>query len=192
MGMDIKKIEKAVKMILEAIGEDINRQGIKETPKRVAKMYSEIFSGIAEDPHKVLGKVFKEEFDELVLIKDIPFYSMCEHHLLPFYGKAHIAYLPDGNKVVGISKIARLVDVFAKRPQLQERITNQIADTIMETLTPQGAMVVIEAEHLCMIMRGIKKPGTKIVTSAMRGIFLRDIRTRTEALNLIMERGRTF
>ena len=190
--MDMKKIEKAVKMILEAIGEDVNRQGIKETPKRVAKMYSEIFSGLTEDPHKVLGKVFKEEFDELVLIKDIPFYSMCEHHLLPFYGKAHIAYLPDGNKVVGISKIARLVDVFAKRPQLQERITNQIADTIMETLTPQGTMVVIEAEHLCMIMRGIKKPGTKIVTSAMRGIFLRDIRTRTEALNLIMERSKTF
>ena len=185
--MDREKIEKAVKMILESVGEDVNRKGIKETPKRVAKMLEEILSGYTQDPKKVLGKVFYEEFNELVLVKDIPFYSLCEHHMLPFFGKAHIAYIPDGKKVVGISKFARLVDVFTKRLQLQERMTNQIADTIMETLTPQGAMVVIEAQHLCMIMRGVKKPGSKIVTSAMRGIFLRDLRTRAEALNLIME-----
>lgn len=185
--MHKEKIEKAVKMILEGIGEDVNRKGIKETPKRVSKMLEEILSGYKQDPKKVLGKVFYEEFNELVLVKDIPFYSLCEHHLLPFFGKVHIAYIPDGKKVVGISKFARLVDVFTKRLQLQERMTNQIADTIMETLTPQGAMVVIEAQHLCMIMRGVKKPGSKIVTSAMRGIFLRDLRTRAEALNLIME-----
>ena len=184
--MNREKIEKAVKQILEGIGENVNRKGLKETPRRVAKMLEEILSGYKQDPKKILGKVFYEEFNELVLVKDIPFYSLCEHHILPFFGKAHIAYIPDGKKVVGISKFARLVDVFTKRLQLQERMTNQIADTIMETLTPQGAMVVIEAEHLCMIMRGVKKPGSKIVTSAMRGIFLRDLRTRAEALNLIM------
>lgn len=184
--MNREKIEKAVKQILESIGENVNRKGLKETPRRVAKMLEEILSGYKQDPKKILGKVFYEEFNELVLVKDIPFYSLCEHHILPFFGKAHIAYIPDGKKVVGISKFARLVDVFTKRLQLQERMTNQIADTIMETLTPQGAMVVIEAEHLCMIMRGVKKPGSKIVTSAMRGIFLRDLRTRAEALNLIM------
>lgn len=184
--MDRAKIEKAVKQILEGIGEDVNRKGLKETPKRVARMYEEILGGITQDPEKILNKVFYEEYNELVLVKDIPFYSLCEHHMLPFFGKAHIAYLPDGKKVVGISKFARLVDAFTKRLQLQERITNQIADTIMKVLTPQGAMVVIEAEHLCMIMRGVKKPGSKIVTSAMRGIFLRDLRTRAEALNLIM------
>jgi len=188
--MDREKIEKAVKIMLESIGEDVNRKGLKETPKRVAKMFEEILSGYKQDPKKVLGKVFYEEFNELVLVKDILFYSLCEHHMLPFFGKVHIAYIPDGKKVVGISKFARLVDVFTKRLQLQERITNQIADTIMETLTPQGAMVVIEAQHLCMIMRGVKKPESKIVTSAMRGVFLRDLRTRAEALNLIME-GRT-
>ena len=184
--MNREKIEKAVKQILEGIGENVNRKGLKETPRRVAKMLEEILSGYKQDPKKILGKVFYEEFNELVLVKDIPFYSLCEHHILPFFGKAHIAYIPDGKKVVGISKFARLVDVFTKRLQLQERMTNQIADTIMETLTPQGAMVVIEAEHLCMIMRGVKKPGCKIVTSAMRGIFLKDLRTRAEALNLIM------
>lgn len=184
--MNREKIEKAVKQILEGIGENVNRKGLKETPRRVAKMLEEILSGYKQDPKKILGKVFYEEFNELVLVKDIPFYSLCEHHILPFFGKAHIAYIPDGKKVVGISKFARLVDVFTKRLQLQERMTNQIADTIMETLTPQGAMVVIEAEHLCMIMRGVKKPGSKIVTSAMRGIFLKDLRTRAEALNLIM------
>ncbi|MCM8766768.1 MAG: GTP cyclohydrolase I FolE [Candidatus Omnitrophica bacterium] len=185
MKMDIMKIEKGMKLIIEGLGENINKKNLKDTPKRVAKMYVEIFSGIDIDPKKVLGKVFKEDYNELVLIKDINFYSICEHHFLPFFGKAHIAYLPDGNNVVGISKIARLVDVLSKRPQLQERMTNQIVDIIMNVLTPQGAMAIVEAEHMCMIMRGIKKPGTKIVTSAMRGIFLRDLRTRTEALNLI-------
>ncbi len=188
--MDQNKIEKAVRMIIEAIGENPNRKGIRETPKRVARMYSELCGGLEEDPEKILGKVFKEDFNELVLVKDIPFFSLCEHHLLPFYGKAHVAYLPDNQKVVGISKIARLVDVFSKRMQLQERITNQIADTMMKVLTPQGAMVVIEAEHMCMGMRGVRKSGTKIVTSAMRGIFLRDFRTRTEAISLIMPSAR--
>ncbi|MCM8788757.1 MAG: GTP cyclohydrolase I FolE, partial [Candidatus Omnitrophica bacterium] len=181
-----KRIEKSIKKILEAIGEDPSRKGLRDTPKRVAKMYLDIFSGIHQDPDVILGKVFHEQYNELVLLKDIPLYSMCEHHLLPFFGRAHIAYLPDGKRIVGISKLARLVDVYAKRPQVQERLTNQIADTIMKVLQPQGAMVIIEAEHMCMIMRGAKKPGTKIVTSAMRGIFLRDIRTRSEALNLIM------
>jgi GTP cyclohydrolase IA len=186
--MDEKKIEKSFKAMIESIGENPARQGLKETPRRVARMYAELFSGLQQDPKKVLGKVFKENFNELVLIRDIPFYSMCEHHFLPFYGKAHIAYLPDGQRVVGISKLARLVEVFAKRPQLQERITAQIVDTIMESLTPQGAMVIIEAEHMCMAMRGVKKPGSKVVTSAMRGTFLRDIRTRTEAINLLMNK----
>ena len=183
--MDQKKIEEAIKNIIEAVGENPNRKGIKETPKRVARMYAELLGGIEEDPEKILGKTFKENFNELVLVKDIPFFSLCEHHLLPFYGKAHIAYLPDNGVVVGISKLARLVDIFSRRMQLQERITNQIADTIMKVLTPQGTMVVIEAEHMCMSMRGARKAGTKIVTSAMRGIFLRDFRTRTEAINLI-------
>lgn len=181
-----QEIEKAITKIIEAIGEDPKRKGLRDTPRRVAKMYLDIFSGIKEDPEEILGKVFHEQYNELVLLKGIPLYSMCEHHLLPFLGSAHIAYLPDGKRIVGISKLARLVDVYAKRPQVQERLTNQIADTIMKVLQPQGAMVVIEAEHMCMIMRGVKKPGTKIVTSAMRGIFLRDIRTRSEALNLIM------
>jgi len=184
--MNQKKICSAVKIILEAVGENPERKGLKETPRRVAKMYEEILGGIKENPGKILGKVFHEDYNELVLIKNIPLYSVCEHHLLPFYGEIHIAYLPDGKRVVGISKIARLVEVFARRLQLQERLTNQIADTIMKVLNPQGTMVVIEAEHMCMIMRGVKKSGTKIVTSAMRGIFLRDIRTRTEALDLIM------
>jgi len=183
--MDQNKIEAAVKTIIEAIGENPNRRGIKETPKRVARMYAELFGGLEEDPEKILGKVFKEDFNELVLVKDIPFFSLCEHHLLPFYGKAHVAYLPDNQNVVGISKIARLVDVFSRRMQLQERITNQIADTMMKVLTPQGAMVVIEAEHMCMSMRGVRKPGTLTVTSAVRGIFQENEKTRSETLALI-------
>jgi len=180
------EIEKAVRTILVNIGEDVTRKGIKDTPARVARMYQEIFSGLKADPDQVLGKIFHEDYNELVLLKDIPFFSFCEHHLLPFFGKAHIAYLPDGKRVVGISKLARLVDIFAKRPQVQERLTNQIVDTIMRTIQPQGAMAVIEAEHMCMVMRGVRKPGSRVVTSAMRGIFLRDIRTRTEALDLII------
>ncbi len=186
--MDLEKIQQAVRMILEAIGENPNRKGLKETPRRVARMYEEICAGLNENPEQVLGKIFYEDYNELVLVKNIPLYSLCEHHLLPFYGQACVAYLPDGKRVIGISKIARLVEICAKRPQVQERLTTQIADTLMKALNPRGAMVVIQAEHMCMIMRGIKKPGTKIVTSAMRGIFLRDIRTRTEALDLIMSK----
>ena len=184
--MDKKKIQKGIRLFLEGIGENPDREGLKETPSRFARMCDELLSGAAQKPEQILGKIFNEEYSELVLVKNIPLYSFCEHHILPFFGVAHIAYLPDGKRVVGISKIARLVEVFSKRLQLQERLTSQIADTIMDVLKPQGAMVVIEAEHMCMIMRGVKKPGTKIVTSAMRGIFLRDIRTRTEALDLVM------
>ncbi|MCL5408738.1 MAG: GTP cyclohydrolase I FolE [Candidatus Omnitrophica bacterium] len=187
---DSNKIEDAVKMIIEALGEDLNRKGLKDTPERVARMYEEILSGFKSNPEEILGKVFQENYNELVLLSNIPLYSMCEHHLLPFYGKAHIAYLPDGGRVVGISKLARLVDAYAKRLQVQERLTSQIVDTIMKILQPQGAMVVIEAEHMCMVMRGVKKPGAKVTTSAMRGIFLRDIRTRTEALDLIIGNSR--
>ncbi|HPP13189.1 MAG TPA: GTP cyclohydrolase I FolE, partial [bacterium] len=166
------------------------RRGLKETPRRVARMYQELFSGLAQKPEEVLGKVIHEDYNELVLVKDIPLFSMCEHHLLPFIGRAHVAYLPEGRRVVGISKLARLVDICSRRPQVQERLTTQIVENIMKALLPRGAMVVIEAEHLCMIMRGIQKPGSKVVTSAMRGIFLRDIRTRTEALELMMGRSR--
>ena len=182
-------IEKAIRTILREIGENPKRQGLKETPERVARMYEEILSGMKRDPEKILGKVFYEEYNELVLLKNIPLFSLCEHHLLPFYGEAHIAYLPEGKRVVGISKLARLVDAYAQRLQLQERLTTQIADTIMKVLRPQGTMVIVEAEHMCMLMRGIKKPGSKVVTSAVRGIFMRDIRTRTEALNLITHRA---
>ena len=187
---DLEQIEKAVKTIIKSIGDDPERKGLKETPKRVAKMYEEILSGFQSNPEEILGKVFHENYNELVLLSNIPLYSLCEHHLLPFYGKAHIAYLPAGGHVVGISKLARLVDAYAKRLQVQERLTNQIVDTIMKVLQPQGAMVVIEAEHMCMVMRGVKKPGAKVTTSAMRGIFLRDIRTRTEALDLIIGNSR--
>jgi len=172
--------------LLEGIGENPERRGLKETPRRVARMYQELFSGLGQKPEEVLGKVIHEDYNELVLVKDIPLYSMCEHHLLPFTGRAHVAYLPDGRRVVGISKLARLVDICSRRPQVQERLTTQIVETIMKSLLPRGAMVVVEAEHLCMIMRGIQKPGSKVVTSAMRGIFLRDIRTRTEALELML------
>ncbi len=184
--MDQVKIEKAVRLLLEGIGENPERRGLKETPRRVARMYQELFSGLGQKPEQVLGKVIHEDYNELVLVKDIPLYSMCEHHLLPFTGRAHVAYLPDGRRVVGISKLARLVDICSRRPQVQERLTTQIVETIMKSLLPRGAMVVVEAEHLCMIMRGIQKPGSKVVTSAMRGIFLRDIRTRTEALELML------
>ena len=184
--MDIDRIQKATRMLLEAVGENPDRKGLRETPRRVARMYEEILGGMAQDPAKMLGKIFHEEYDELVLVRGVPVFSLCEHHLLPFVGEAHVAYLADGKRVVGISKIARLVDIYARRLQLQERFTGQIADTLMEALHPRGVMVIVEAQHLCMSMRGVKKQGARIVTSAMRGIFLRDIRTRTEALNLIM------
>lgn len=183
--VDTKKIETAVKMILEAIGEDIEREGIKETPARVARMYKEIFSGLWEEPEKYLYKLFSEDHDEMVLVKDIPLYSMCEHHLLPFYGMAHIAYIPKNGNVTGLSKLVRVMEGFAKRPQLQEKLTSQIANAIVKGLDPHGVMVIIEAEHMCMTMRGVSKPGSRTVTSAVRGLFERSEATRAEALQLI-------
>jgi GTP cyclohydrolase IA len=183
--MDLKKREKAVKIILAAIGEDPNRHGLKETPARVARMYAEIFSGISSDPAKEI-KIFHEgEHEEMIMVKDIPFYSVCEHHLVPFIGKAHVAYIPTKGKVTGLSKLVRVVEGFAKRLQVQERLTSQIADTLMEKLDPRGVLVIIEAEHLCMSMRGIKKPGSVTVTSAVRGIFRKNTTTKAEALALI-------
>lgn len=184
--MDKKRIEDAIREILYAIGEDPDREGLIGTPDRIARMYEEIFSGINEDPGKHLEVYFQEDtHEELVLVKDIPFYSVCEHHLVPFFGKAHVAYIPRNGKLTGLSKLARVVDTIAKRPQLQERLTSTIADTIMEKLDPLGVVVVVEAEHMCMTMRGIKKPGSKTITSGVRGIFKTDPRTRAEAMSLI-------
>ncbi|MDY0323504.1 MAG: GTP cyclohydrolase I FolE [Candidatus Carbobacillus sp.] len=185
LSVDHEKIEHAVRLILEAVGEDPEREGLRETPARVARMYEEIFAGIGEDPAKHFSAIFSEEHEEIVIVKDIPFYSMCEHHLVPFFGKAHVGYIPRDGKVVGLSKLARAVETVAKRPQLQERMTAQIADAIMQRLEAHGAIVVIEAEHLCMVMRGVKKPGSKTVTSAVRGIFAENAMARTEALALI-------
>jgi GTP cyclohydrolase I len=183
--MDRKKIEKAVRDIIEAIGEDPRRKDLQGTPRRVVDMYEEIFSGIRQDPAKELEVVLDQRHDEIILLKDIPLYSICEHHLLPFIGKAHVAYIPEGGRVTGLSKLARVVDSFSRRLQVQERLTTLIADTIMKKLRPRGVMVVIEAEHLCMSMRGIKKPGTVTVTSAVRGIFKENQKTRAETLALI-------
>jgi GTP cyclohydrolase I len=169
--VDRKKVEQAVRMILEAIGEHPDREGLRDTPARVARMYEEIFAGLHRDPSEVLTARFHVDHDEVVLVKDIPFYSLCEHHLLPFFGEAHVAYLPRHGIVTGLSKLARLVDIVAKRPQIQERMTNIIADTLEHDLNAVGVMVVIEAEHLCMTMRGIKKPGSKTVTMASRGAY---------------------
>jgi GTP cyclohydrolase I len=186
MTLDKKRIEAAVKEILLAIGEDPTREGLKETPERIARMYEEIFSGLNKDPREHVQVMFTEEdHDELVLVKDIPFYSMCEHHFVPFMGKAHVGYIPRDGKVVGLSKLARVVEDISKRPQLQERITKDVADIISEELEPYGVIVVIEAEHLCMSMRGVKKPGSKTVTSAVRGIFKSNHKTRAEAMSLI-------
>ena len=182
--MDEKKIREAVKMILEAIGEDPEREGLVDTPDRIARMYKEIFSGLNQSPEKHLRKVFTVDSDDIVLEKDIIFYSMCEHHLMPFYGKAHIAYIPDG-KVVGLSKLARTVEVFARRLQLQERMSAQIADAIMKYVEVKGVMVVVEAEHMCMTMRGIKKPGSKTVTAVARGLFKSEPRLRDEVYRMI-------
>jgi GTP cyclohydrolase IA len=179
------QIEEAVRLILEAIGEDPNREGLLDTPKRVAKMYEEVFSGLNQDPKEYFETVFGEDHEELVLVKDIPFYSMCEHHLVPFFGRAHVAYIPKNGKVTGLSKLARAVEAVSRRPQLQERITSTVADSIVETLEPYGVMVVIEAEHMCMTMRGVKKPGSKTITSAVRGTFLQDATARAEVLSLI-------
>ncbi|HIS40504.1 MAG TPA: GTP cyclohydrolase I FolE [Candidatus Aphodovivens avistercoris] len=184
--MDLAKIEQGVRMILEGVGEDPDREGLRETPARVARMYEEVFAGLQQDPAEHFQKTFDEHHQEMVLVRDIPFYSMCEHHLVPFFGVAHVAYIPakDG-RVCGLSKLARLVDVYAKRPQVQERLTSQVADTLVRELKPQGAIVVLEAEHLCMSMRGVKKPGSRTVTSALRGTFQKDQKTREEALSLI-------
>jgi len=179
-----KRIESAVKEILLSIGEDPKRLGLKETPARVARMYEEIFKGIGRDAAKEI-KIFHADYDEIVLLKDIPLYSMCEHHLLPFIGKAHIAYIPKDGRVTGLSKLARVVGVLSKRLQLQERLTCEIADAVIARLKPMGVMVVIEAEHLCMSMRGVKNPGIITKTSAVRGIFRRNKTTRAEALSLI-------
>ncbi|MCQ2528485.1 MAG: GTP cyclohydrolase I FolE [Saccharofermentans sp.] len=183
--MDLPAIEDAVRTILKAIGEDPNREGLLETPQRVARMYAEVFSGLHRDISKDI-KVFNEEgMDEMILIGDIPFYSMCEHHLLPFHGKAHVVYIPKNGKILGLSKVARIVDTLSRKPQLQERLTSEIADQINECIDASAVCVVIEAEHLCMTMRGIKKPGSRTVTSAMRGGCRSDARTRNEALALI-------
>jgi GTP cyclohydrolase I len=183
--MDRKKIEEGVRLILEGIGEDARRPGLLDTPRRVADLYAEIFSGIDEDPMQHLVPVDGETHEEMVLIREIPLYSVCEHHLLPFAGMAHVAYIPEGGRIVGLSKIVRVLEAYASRPQVQERLTTQVAESIMSGLSPKGVMVVIEAEHLCMSMRGVRKPNSITVTSAVRGSFRRDERTRSETLALI-------
>jgi len=184
--VDQAKIRQAVALIIEAIGEDPEREGLQRTPERVAEMYAELFSGLGQDPREELATGFGEGHREMVLVKDIPFYAMCEHHLLPFYGLAHVGYIPNVNgRVVGASKLARVVEIVAHRPQLQERMTTQIAEAMVEALNPDGVAVVIEAEHLCMTMRGVKKAGSLMTTSAVRGVFERSQATRLEALQLL-------
>jgi GTP cyclohydrolase I len=184
--IDLARIEKAVREILIAIGEDPDRDGLQRTPRRVAEMYAEIFSGLHVDPCRHLVTTFEENHDEMVLVRDIPLYSQCEHHLVPFHGRAHVAYIPghDG-RITGLSKLARVVDEYAKRPQVQERLTTQIADALVDALQPSGAFVLIEAEHLCMSMRGVRKPGTLTVTSAVRGLFKDNPATRAEVMALL-------
>lgn len=183
--MDKERIQNAVREILLAVGEDPDREGLLETPKRVANMYEEIFAGLTEDP-KLHIKLFNEQSnDEMVIVKDIPFYSMCEHHLLPFFGKAHIGYIPSDNKIIGLSKLARIVDNFAKKPQVQERLTSDIADFLNDNLQPKGVAVIMEAEHMCMTMRGARAAGSKTQTSALRGIMRTDAKTRAEVLSLL-------
>lgn len=187
--IDQQKIAAAVQMIIEAISEDPDREGLRDTPRRVAEMYSEVFSGLQEDIGKHLDVVFSaDKHNELVLVKDIPFYSMCEHHFLPFAGKAHVAYIPVEGRITGLSKLARVVEGFARRPQMQERLTSQVADLLMEKLQPRGVCVVIEAEHMCMSMRGVKKPGSLTITSAVRGVFKTDEKTRQEVFHLITQK----
>jgi len=182
--VDMERIAAAVREILIGVGEDPDREGLRATPMRVARMYAEVFSGLQEDPRKHLRTFFTEQYDELVVLRDIPFHSMCEHHLLPFAGKAHVAYLPDG-RIVGIPKLARVVEAFGRRPQVQERMTNQIADLLMEELNAKGVAVIVQATHLCMTCRGVKKPGTIMVTSALRGRCKSDARTRSEVMMLL-------
>ena len=186
--IDLPRIERAVREILVAIGEDPDRDGLVDTPARVARAYAEQFSGLSQDPEDVLGTVFDADHDELILVRDIEIYSTCEHHLVPFFGRAHVAYIPnEKGQITGLSKLARLVDVYARRPQVQERMTSQIADALMRVLEPRGALVVIEAEHLCMSMRGVRKPGAKTVTSAVRGSIRDSASTRAEAMSLLLQ-----
>jgi GTP cyclohydrolase I len=189
-GVDKERIEKAVREILEAIGENPDRDGLRRTPQRVAAMYEEVFSGLHDSPEQHLSVTFAADHDEMIMVKDIPLYSNCEHHLVPMLGKAHVAYVPnDDGRITGLSKLARLVESYSRRPQVQERLTTQIADEIERSLNPRGVLVVIEAEHLCMSMRGVQKPGTTTVTSAVRGLFRRNAATRAEALQFIHKRS---
>ena len=188
-GVDLVRIENAVREILLAIGEDPERDGLLDTPARVARMYAEICSGLHEDPSVHISTTFEADHDEMVMVRDIPLYSVCEHHLAPFIGKAHVAYIPnDDGRVIGLSKFARLVDGYARRPQVQERLTSQVADALQARLTPKGVMVVLEAEHLCMSMRGVRKAGSTTVTSAVRGLFRTNVATREEAMRFIQGR----
>ncbi|AAM79366.1 GTP cyclohydrolase I FolE [Streptococcus pyogenes] len=185
MSINKEKAEAAIYQFLEAIGENPNREGLLDTPKRVAKMYAEMFLGLGKDPKEEFTAVFKEHHEDVVIVKDISFYSVCEHHLVPFYGKAHIAYLPSDGRVTGLSKLARAVEVASKRPQLQERLTSQIADALVEALNPKGTLVMVEAEHMCMTMRGIKKPGSKTITTTARGLYKESRAERQEVISLM-------
>ena len=184
--MDREKIIAGAKLILEGIGEDLEREGLVETPERIARMYEEVFSGLGKDAEEILAKTFEVENNDLVIEKDITYFSMCEHHIIPFYGKAHIAYIPRG-RVAGLSKLARTVELYAKKPQLQERLSSEIADAIMKYLDAEGVMVVVEGEHMCMTMRGVKKPGTKTVTTSYRGVFKEDATLRREVMMLLQK-----
>jgi GTP cyclohydrolase I len=183
--VDKKKIEEGFRMVLEGLGEDTGRPGLLETPRRVASLYADLFSGLGQNPVGALSLIEGETFDEMIVLKKLPFYSMCEHHFLPFFGHASIGYIPDNGRMTGLSDIGRVVEMFARRAQIQERMTSQIADFLMDMLIPQGTMVILEAEHLCLSMRGLKKPGVPVVTSAVRGIFLKNAKTRQELLSLI-------
>lgn len=187
MSINKEKAEAAIYQFLEAIGENPNREGLLDTPKRVAKMYAEMFLGLGKDPKEEFTAVFKEQHEDVVIVKDVSFYSICEHHLVPFYGKAHIAYLPSDGRVTGLSKLARAVEVASKRPQLQERLTSQIADALVEALNPKGTLVMVEAEHMCMTMRGIKKPGSKTITTTARGLYKESRAERQEVISLMIK-----
>ncbi len=183
--VDVEKAQRAIALLLEALGKDVALEGLSDTPRRVATMYAEIFSGLARDPARELEGFFSEDYDEMIMVKDIPFYSMCEHHLVPFFGKAHIAYIPQKGMIAGLGRLATVVEIYARRPQIQERMTRQIAELLHEKLQPAGVMVVIEAEHMCMTMRGVNKPGTRAITSAVRGVFADDAAVRAEVMTLI-------
>jgi GTP cyclohydrolase IA len=185
MEVNHEKIQQAVRMILEAVGEDPDREGLLDTPKRVAKMYAEVFSGLGKNPEDDLSAIFNEMHEEVVIVKDIPFFSMCEHHLVPFYGKAHVAYIPTNGRVTGLSKLARIVETIARQPQLQERITSTVADTLVNKLEPKAVAVIIEAEHMCMTMRGVKKPGASTITTSVRGQYQEDAAARAEVFSLM-------